>query len=75
MDLRTRRATAALIVMVASLTIARLPNHNTACQTRLSQFFRQWFDAAYDGSKPQITGPGLHGHAFYAHGCPAPRRR
>ena len=48
---------------------ARLPNHSTACQTRLSQFFTQWFDTAYRGSKPQITGPGLLGGMFYAHGC------
>jgi hypothetical protein len=54
---------------------ARLPNHSAACQLRLSQFFKQWFDTAYHGSKPQITGPGLHGHAFYGHGCTAPARR
>jgi len=54
---------------------APLPNHSAACQTRLSQFFKQWFDTAYQGSKPQITGPGLHGHSFYAHGCTAPGRR
>jgi aminopeptidase N len=54
---------------------ARLPNHSPACQTRLSQFFKQWFDAAYHGSEPQITGPGLHGHPFYAHGCTAAGRR
>jgi hypothetical protein len=53
----------------------RLPDHSTACQTRLSQFFKQWFDTAYHGAKPQITGPGLHGHPFYAHGCTAPGRR
>jgi hypothetical protein len=51
---------------------ARLPNPSAACQTRLSQFFKQWFDTAYHGAKPQITGPGLHGHPFYAHGCTAP---
>jgi hypothetical protein len=54
---------------------ARLPNHSAACQTRLSQFFKQWLDTAYHGAKPQITGPGLHGHPFYAHGCTAPGRR
>jgi hypothetical protein len=54
---------------------ARLPNHSAACQTRLSQFFKQWLDTAYHGAKPQITGPGLHGHAFYAHGCTVPGRR
>ena len=51
---------------------ARLPNHSTACQMRLSQFFKQWFDTAYHGAKPQITGPELHGRSFYAHGCTAP---
>jgi aminopeptidase N len=54
---------------------ARLPNHSAACQTRLSQFFTQWFDTAYHGSKPQITGPGLHGRTLYAHGCTTPERR
>ena len=54
---------------------ARLPHHSAACQTRLSQFFTQWFDTAYHGAKPQITGPGLHGHPFYGHGCAAPGRR
>jgi hypothetical protein len=54
---------------------ARLPNHSAACQTRLSQFFKQWLDTAYHGAKPQITGPGLYGHPFYAHGCTAPGRR
>jgi hypothetical protein len=54
---------------------ARLPNHSAACQARLSQFFKQWFDTAYHGAKPLITGPGLDGHPFYAHGCTAPRRR
>jgi aminopeptidase N len=54
---------------------ARLPDHSAACRTRLSQFFTQWFDTAYHGSKPQITGPGLHGHSFYARGCAAPGRR
>jgi hypothetical protein len=53
----------------------RFPNHSAACQTRLSQFFTQWFDTAYHGAKPQITAPGLHGHPFYAHGCAAPGRR
>jgi hypothetical protein len=54
---------------------ARLPSHSTACRTRLSQFFTQWFDTAYHGSKPQITGPGLHGNPFYAHGCTAAGHR
>lgn len=58
---------------VESAFAARLPNHSAACRTRLTQFFKQWFDTAYHGGKPQITGPGLHGHAFYAHGCTAPR--
>lgn len=54
---------------------ARLLNHSPACRTRLSQFFTDWFDTAYRGGKPQITGPGLPGHPFYAHGCAAPGRR
>ncbi len=55
---------------------ARLPDHSAACQTRLSQFFKQWLETAYHGTaKPQITGPGLHGQTFYAHGCTAPGRR
>jgi hypothetical protein len=54
---------------------ALLLNHSAACRTRLSQFFKQWLDTAYHGAKPQITGPGLHGHPFYAHGCTAPSRR
>jgi hypothetical protein len=54
---------------------ARLPNHSAVCQTRLSQFFKQWFDTAYHGAKPQITGPGLPGHPFYTHGCTAPGHR
>jgi hypothetical protein len=53
---------------------ARLPTHSAACETQLSQFFKQWFDTAYQGSKPQITGPGLHGNAFYTHGCTDGRR-
>jgi hypothetical protein len=54
---------------------AGLPNHSASCRTRLTQFFTQWFDTAYHGSKPQITGPGLDGHPFYTHGCTAPHRR
>ncbi|MCL2581926.1 MAG: hypothetical protein FWE35_05660 [Streptosporangiales bacterium] len=54
---------------------AQLPDQSAACRTRLSQFFTQWFDTAYDGSKPQITGPGLQGHSFYSNDCTAPRRR
>jgi len=55
-----------------------LPNQSAACQVRLDEFFRQWFDIAYragGGSRrPQITGPGLAGPDFYsrASGCPAP---
>jgi aminopeptidase N len=54
---------------------ARLPNRSAACQTRLARFFTQWFDTAYHGAKPQITGPGLQGRPFYTDGCTAPRRR
>ena len=54
---------------------ARLPNHSVASQRRLCEFFTQWFDTAYHGGRPQITGPGLHGQPFYARGCAAPSRR
>jgi aminopeptidase N len=46
-----------------------LPVHSSACQQRLSQFFRQWFDTAYPAgggaNRPTITGPGLAGSGFY----------
>jgi hypothetical protein len=46
-----------------------LPVLTRACQTRLSQFFTQWFDTAYPpgggGHRPMITGPGLAGPRFY----------
>ncbi len=44
-----------------------LPVQTSACRARLGEFFRQWWDTAYPagGGKPQITGPGLHGHNFY----------
>jgi aminopeptidase N len=52
-----------------------LPNPSTACKRRLSAFFTQWFDTAYQSGgtdKPQITGPGLEGTNFYGHaGCRA----
>ena len=54
---------------------ARLPNRSAACRTRLSQFFKQWFDTAYHGAKPQITGPGLPGDPFYTGACTSPSRR
>jgi hypothetical protein len=54
---------------------AQLPSRSAACKRRLAQFFTQWFDTAYHGSKPQITGPGLHGQSLYARGCTAPGRR
>ena len=54
---------------------ALLPDRSAGCRTRLSRFFTQWFDTAYHGAKPQITGPGLHGHPFYALGCTAPGGR
>jgi len=45
-----------------------LPVHSRACQHRLSQFFRQWFDTAYPAggkaNRPMITGPGLAGPGF-----------
>ena len=54
-----------------------LPNRSTACRTRLSTFFGQWFDRSYPSggaSRPQLTGPGLDGPGFYdAHGgCAGP---
>jgi hypothetical protein len=47
-----------------------LPVQTSACRARLGAFFRQWWDTAYPagGGKPQITGPGLHGHNFYRPG-------
>jgi aminopeptidase N len=46
-----------------------LPVQTSACQARLSQFFRQWFDTPYPAgggkNRPQITGPGLNGPDFY----------
>jgi aminopeptidase N len=54
-----------------------LPNKSAACESRLSQFFTQWFDTAYPSgggaNKPAITGPGLAGDGFYdsSGGCPA----
>ena len=51
-----------------------LPNPTQACRSRLSTFFREWFDTAYPSgggaNKPQITGPGLEGTNFYGQaGC------
>jgi aminopeptidase N len=50
-----------------------LPSHSQACHSRLSQFFRQWFDTAYSSGggsqRPQITGPGLAGGGFYTSAC------
>jgi hypothetical protein len=52
---------------------AWLPNRSAACQTRLGQFFQQWFDTAYPAgggaNRPQITGPGLAGPGFYGGAC------
>jgi len=49
-----------------------LPVHTGACQQRLKQFFRQWFDTAYPAggkaNRPVITGPGLAGPGFYTAG-------
>jgi Peptidase family M1 domain len=46
-----------------------MPNQSRACQSRLSEFFTEWFDTAYPGgggaNRPQITGPGLNGPGFY----------
>jgi Peptidase family M1 domain len=50
-----------------------LPVHSAACRGRLGQFFRQWFDTAYQpgggANRPDITGPGLDGPGFYTGGC------
>ncbi len=47
----------------------RLPVQTSACQTRLTRFFTQWFDTAYPAgggaNRPPITGPGLDGRGFY----------
>nr|MDQ2812807.1 hypothetical protein [Actinomycetota bacterium] len=52
---------------------AWLPDRSAACQTRLGQFFRQWFDTAYlaggGTNRPRITGPGLAGPGFYGGAC------
>jgi len=50
-----------------------LPSRSVACGSRLGQFFREWFDTAYQpgggANRPQITGPGLAGAGFYTEGC------
>ncbi len=52
---------------------AWLPNPGAACQTRLGQFFQQWFDTAYPAgggaNRPKLTGPGLAGPGFYGGTC------
>ena len=49
-----------------------LPVDTSACQTRLRQFFTEWFDTSYPPGggrhRPQITGPGLAGPGFYGRG-------
>ncbi|HYK30499.1 MAG TPA: M1 family aminopeptidase [Streptosporangiaceae bacterium] len=49
-----------------------LPVNSAACQSRLSQFFTEWFDTPYPQgggkNRPQLTGPGLAGPGFYGHG-------
>jgi hypothetical protein len=46
-----------------------LPVKTSACQTRLTRFFTQWFDTAYPAGggadRPSLTGPGLDGRGFY----------
>jgi aminopeptidase N len=45
-----------------------MPNQSAACSSRLTHFFREWFDTAYapgGANKPRITGPGLAGPGFY----------
>ena len=50
-----------------------LPTRSPACGRRLGQFFRQWFDTAYQPgggvNRPAITGPGLAGPGFYTGVC------
>jgi peptidase M1-like protein len=44
-----------------------LPVNSASCNSRLTTFFTQWFDTAYQsgaGNRPQITGPGLNGPGF-----------
>ena len=54
---------------------AWLPVQSQACQTRLSQFFGQWWDTAYPKgggvNRPTISGPGLDGPNFYSGACKA----
>ena len=49
-----------------------LPVQTSACQARLGEFFKQWWDTAYPTgggkNRPRITGPGLAGHDFYRPG-------
>ena len=49
--------------------LSGLPNKSAACQSRLTQFFTEWFDTAYPpgggANRPQLTGPGLDGSGFY----------
>ena len=44
-----------------------LPNQSAACQTRLDDFFTQWFDTAYPAggglNRPQITGLNFYNDA------------
>jgi hypothetical protein len=50
-----------------------LPSQSRACETRLSEFFSQWFDTGYAAGggrqRPSITGPGLSGGGFYGGRC------
>jgi hypothetical protein len=50
-----------------------LPDRNAACETRLGQFFTEWFDTAYPPgggkNRPRITAPGLSGEEFYGGEC------
>jgi hypothetical protein len=45
-----------------------LPMQTSACQTRLTRFFTQWFDTPYPAGggphRPSLTGPGLAGRGF-----------
>ncbi len=47
-----------------------LPVPSASCNTRLTQFFTEWFDTPYPTgganttNKPKVTGPGLNGTGF-----------
>jgi len=66
---RTYRGSSITEPQLEAVFHRRLPVQNSACQTRLTRFFTQWFDKAYPAgggaNRPSITGPGLDGRGFY----------